>query len=479
MAAIDFYPKFLSQGPTYVPVNMSLIKDRLIAKNQAAILKSGIKQDAIDIEQFAKKMGSEEFMLRYTEVLTEMLQSISKESDGIIPENFFDIDGKSSISMTELKPTDLAQHLDEVIATLRSSIKIAFPSNTFAPLHNLITITDNQQFLDNFASVVGQYANSPEWANIGALHGHIKGLAATYAELKSGADPGPVLKKFNSNLKNTWGQVIWENIALAARVKVIEEIMKEIGQDIILPTQHAWIGDISIRIRGKQVGAEKSSNNKQEVADSIITIEILNSENAVIATITTGDSTKFKQNAQTGGVHFHDTTAQEAIHSLGDLLNSVHQRTYWEERLRIFLDGSPNKAKRATKKPKDIEHWQNTYEGFYRLALWDTMAVRATTSAQKAQTLTINNKIKLISSIIIDIKTEDINARAIKNKNNIFQLGDKYSKYVTKQLKTSSGSSDNDEDKLWSNYSSYINSVLSTKISISRNVSYAAISGNI
>lgn len=451
--------KWYQDLPSYTPVNISVIEKMIDEKVENSIQKIGIRQDIAELGQVTKGIGSPEFLQIYNDVLTNMLKEIP--SDYFAGKDFFDPYGNPNISITRITKNNLAEDLDEAINAIRGLIKLAFP-NGHTALDYVVSIKDPQLFLQSFADIMKDIGGG---AYLDGLQKQVRGMAQRYGALLRG--DYSVLEGFNTNLQNVTGQILWENISLKAREKALETYFNTIAPGI---DKEFIASGGKIKVTGSQAGRKLSSTGKQEVADSIVTLSFRDEKNNEVLAITMADSTKLSQNAmKRNNFYIGATKKQSETFTVQYLLNSIDKQMYWEQRLQPYLGG-------AQEKTNDTANWDNTRQGFYLLALYDVLAVRATTSGTFAQTLTVNNKIQMINDIIKNTSNyyqyKSKGTKGIRSsENNIFNMGKpKYINYIKKQQAVSHGNTNTDEPVLKANYQSYISSVLSTKINIGTNV---------
>ncbi len=466
MIAVDFIKSYRNL-PSYTPINISMIESMIDKMVINSINKTGIKQDIIELEQIVNGIGSPEFLKIYSDILTEMLQNIPK--DYFAGKNFFDPNGDPNVRVTSIRKDHLAEDLDEAISTIRGLIKIAFP-NGHSQLGEIIKIQNPEQFLNKFAEIMPEIKDG---ADIGDLQNHVRSMSKKYGALLRG--DYSVLQGFNRSLQNVTGQILWENISFKAREKALEKYFNEIMPN--LNTAFKASGG-KVKAKGRQTGGLKSNTGKQEVADSIVELSFIDGNNNEILNISLADSTKLSQHAMRNQrLMITSTKTQSNIYTVKYLLNSIDKQLnsqfyldYWQKRLQPYLD-------KAGEKNIDKNNWDNTRQAFYLLALYDVLAVRATTSGTFVQTLTVNNKIQTINSIIkatsnyYSKKSRGSFGSIRNDTNDIFNMGViKHPTYIQKQQKISSGNSKKDEQQILKNYQTQINAILSTKIAIGTNV---------
>lgn len=452
--------KWYQQLPSYTPVNISLIENMIDKMVENSIEKSGIRQDLIELDEVTRILGSPEFLKIYNDILTNMLKDIP--GDYFAGQDFFDPYGNPTIPTTHIDKNHLAEDLDSAISSLRGLIQAAF-SEDHSGIKYIANIKNPQQFLEAFANIMPQIGGG---AYLDGLQNHVKNMSQRYGKLIAG--DYSVLEAFNTNLQNVTGQIIWENISLKARAKALEIYFNTIQSETIKAFLNSGGKIIA---KGVQRGRSLSKTGKQEVADSLVVVSFREEGDKEVLALTMADSTKLSQTAM-GKQKFwiRSTASQTKTYTVGYLLNQIGKQIYWEKRLQPYLGG-------AEERPSDTRNWDNSRLAFYLLALYDVLAVRATTSGLYASTLTINNKIQTINSILHNVSeyyqyrsTGKSRGSIRHSKNNIFNMGGNYNNYIKKQQKISNGWTDQDEDMLQSNYQQYINSVLATKIAIGTNV---------
>lgn len=478
MIAIDFIKSYRNL-PSYTPINISMIESMIDKMVINSIQKTGITKDIIELKQVVDDIGSPKFLKIYGDILTEMLQDIPK--DYFAGKDFFDPDGNPNLRVTSIrqsnkKDKDLTRRdLNEAISTIRGLIKVAFP-NGHHRLEEIINIKDPKQFLDNFADIMPEIKGG---ADLGDLQGHVRSMSKKYDALLKG--DYSVLQGFNRSLRNVTGQILWENISLKAREKTLTKYFNEISPAIKKTFKDSGG---KVLVTGRQTGNIKSNKGDSEIVDSLVTLSFINGTGTEILKISLGDSTKLSQNAiRKQRLMINATKTQSNMYSVEYLLNNLDKHLnsqfyldYWQKRLQPYLH-------KAGEKNVDKNNWDNTRQAFYLLALYDVLAVRATTSGTFAQTLTINNKIQTINSVIratsnyyskqrMKQNNRDDDFFTIRNTvNNIFNMGIiKHSTYIQRQQKISSGNSIKDEPEIRKNYQMQIEKILSTKIAIGTNV---------
>ena len=452
--------KWYQDLPSYTPINISTLEQMIDKMVENSIQKTGIRQDLVDLSQVVQGIGSSEFLKIYNDVLTDMLKEIPSEY--FAGQNFFDPYGNPNVAVTTISKGNLNEDLDNAISAIRGLIKIAFP-NGHTALDYIVNIKEPQHFLNSFANIMKDIGGG---AYLDSLQEQVRGMAQKYGAVKTGDDAAR--KAFNTNLQNVTGQILWENISLKAREKTLKIYFNTIAPGI---DKSFITSGGRIKVTGSQAGRKLSSAGKQEVADSIVTLSFRDEGDKEVLAVTMADSTKLSQTAmKKNNFYIGSTKTQSETYTVQYLLNSVGKQTYWEKRLQPYLGGAYEKA-------DDKTNWDNTRQAFYLLALYDVLAVRATTSGTFAQTLTVNNKIQTINNIIRN--TSDYyqyrssgSKKSIRGaKNDIFNMGKlKHTSYIKKQQKISHGNNENDENQLILNYEDYIASVLATKINIGTNV---------
>lgn len=455
--------KSIKNLENYIPVDIAALEasiDQLVMNSYKVMQ---IENDLIEINDVINGLGSEAFLKIYTDTLTDMLKEIP--SDYFAGEDMFNPAASPNIRLTSLRKDHLNEDFDSAVSVIRGMVKLVAPQGN-KRIQQILGFNNT-----NFIKALGKLEPKDMPPSFGVLQEHIRGFYNRYRQLKTGKFDPNVLKALNTNLQNITGQIFWEQISLIAREKALEVFFSQIHPGI----KNAFFSSGGkIIVEGKQTGAKRNKSGGQEVADSLVTISFKMGD-SVLASITTADSTKLSGNAITSGRFFVGATqGQSKMYDIGYLLDRIGQRSYWENRLKVYLDDSEES-------PADAINWDNTRLGFYLLAMYDVLAVRATTSGQYAQTLTVNDKIYLINNIIRAIskyyQTESKGTSGIRSaENNIFSMGGGYAEYVTTQQKISRGTDWSgmrytaDEPELESNYNNYIKQVMATKIAISSNV---------
>lgn len=462
--------KSIKNLQSYTPVDIVALEasiDRMVFDSYE---KMNIREDLIDLEQVINGLGSDQFLKIYTDTLTDMLKDIP--SDYFCGADMFNPAASPNIRITSLRRDHLAEDFDSAVSVIRGMVKLVAPEGS-KEIQRILNLKTNTGFIKALGNLDSKYfGDLPD--SFGVLQEHIRGFYSRYTELKGkkGKITSDDIKGINTNLQNITGQIFWEQISLIAREKALEIFFSQIDD----PAIQAFIQSGGrVIARGKQVGTKTNSTGNQEVADSLVTISFEDKEGSVVATVTTADSTKLSGSALEKNKFFIGATkTQSETFTLGYLLDKIERKTYWENRLKVYLDGSQETS-------NDDANWDNTRLGFYLLAMYDVLAVRATQSGQYAQTLTVNNKINTINQVIRNIshyyQYESQGNSGIRSaENNIFTMAQTYSEYVRKQQKISRGRDWNknpyhaDEPDLESNYDNYIAQLMATKISISSNV---------
>lgn len=460
--------KSIKQVSPYVPINIAALEaaiDQLVANSYKI---SQIENDWIEMNQVIEGIGSDQFLKIYADTLADMLNNVQEKNfEG---KDLFNPASPVNMRLTSLRKDHLAEDFDSAVAVIRMMCKVAFPSGP-ARLQKILNFNRNGDFLKGLANLDPK--KMPP--NFGSLQEHIKSFSKKYSQFKQGAKfSSNEIKGINSNLQNITGQILWENIVLLARERALEKFFTEIHPGI---KEAFFASGGKIVAEGKQAGTETNKGGQQEVADSLVTISFLSKDNSVIASVTTADSTKLSgRTVDTNTFYMAPTKNMSKLYDVGYLINQVGKMGYWENRLQAFLDNSGPTQ-------KDEENWDNTRLGFYLLAMYDTLAVRATQIGQYAQTMSINNKMYMINNMIKGIsryyQTESKGLSGIRSaQNNIFNMGGGYLNYIQKQQKISRGTVGwgnkdkyiKDEPALESNYNDYIREVMATKIAISSNV---------
>ena len=456
--------KSIKNLENYTPVDIAALEasiDQLVMNSYKVMQ---IENDLIEINGVINGLGSEAFLKIYTDTLTDMLKEIP--SDYFAGEDMFNPAASPNIRITSLRSSNLNEDFDSAVSVIRGMVKLVAPESN-KRIQQILGYDDT-----HFIKALGNLDPKDMPPSFGALQEHIRGFYSRYQQLKKQKIPDAnTLKALNTNLQNINGQIFWEQISLIAREKALEIFFSQI---------HPGIKDAffqsggQIIVEGQQTGTKRNKSGGQEVADSLVTISFKMGD-SVLASVTTADSTKLSGNAVTSGRFFVGATkGQSKVYDVGYLLDRIGQRSYWENRLKVYLDESEES-------PADTINWDNTRLGFYLLAMYDVLAVRATTSGQYAQTLTVNEKMYMINNIIRAIskyyQTESKGTSGIRSaENNIFSMGGGYAEYVTTQQKISRGVDWSgmrytaDESALESNYNNYIKQVMATKIAISSNV---------
>lgn len=462
--------KSINDVQSYVPNDIAALEASIDAKFYNSYDKFQLENDLLEIDNVIKGIGSDEFLALYSNILTKMLRSV--KGPGFLGDELFDPKHQPDFHLTKLRPDHLAQDFDNAVSSIRALCKLAFP-NMPSALKYALSLKTNKGFINN----LGHMKPKDMPASFGVLQEHIRGFYERYKTLegKKHLTEGDlkVLDGLNSNLQNISGQIIWENVALEARKMAIKIYFAKIEPDIV---QAFLDSGGKMIVTGEQTGA-KTGGKGQEVADSMVKISFQTNNGTVIASVTTSDSTKLSGDidAITGkSFNIGSTSARAKMQTVDYLTNLVGQNMYWRNRLQAYLDNSLPTA-------QDEENWDNTRLAFYLLELYDALAVRATTTGQYAQTLSINDKMLMINNIIKNVSSYYQNksqgqAGIRGPQNNIFNMGSGYQWYVKTQLLVSRGRSwDNqkyseDEPILEATYNKYIQQVMATKISISTNV---------
>lgn len=465
--------KSMKNLQNYVPVDIAALEASIDGLVYDSYEKMNIREDLIDIEQVIDGLGSNQFLEIYTNTLTDMLKDIP--SDYFCGNDMFNPAATPNIRLTSLRKDHLAEDFDSAVSVIRGMVKLVAPEGS-KRIQEILNFKRNTDFIKALGKLDSKYFGDMP-ASFGILQEHIRGFYNRYRQLKDSknldsAEYSNILRGLNTNLQNITGQIFWEQISLIARKKALEIFFSEI---------HPGVKDAFIRsggrivVEGKQAGTQTNTSGLQEVADSLVTISFEMKDGSVVASVTTADSTKLSGNAVKNNRFFIGATkTQSQIFTLGYLLDKIERRNYWENRLKVYLD---NYEETST----DDENWDNTRLGFYLLAMYDVLAVRATESGTYAQTLTINDKINTISSVIRSISNyyqfESQGRSGIRGpENNIFTMAQTYAEYARKQRKVSRGRDWNkmlyheDEPELERNYNNYINQLMATKIAISSNV---------
>ena len=458
--------KSMKNLQSYVPVNIAALEasiDTLVANSFKV---SGIQKDLIEINDVMEGLGSEKFLKIYADALADMFKDIP--SDYFVGDDFFNPAAAPNLRVTSLRADNLKEDFDSAVSFIRQMVKIVAPNTK--QIQKLLSYKTSEAFIRN----LGEISSSGMPENFGVLQEHIRGFYKKYAQLKGKKEiTKSEIQAINTNLQNITGQIFWEQISLEARKKALEIFFNEVHSGI---KQSFFDSGGHIVVEGKQSGTNVNRSGQQEISDSIVTLSLVNKDGVVVATIETGDSTKLSGSAAENKKFFISSTkTQSEMYDVKYLLDLVNKTDYWENRLKVYLDNSEESA-------TDDENWNNTRLGFYLLAMYDVLAVRATeVGGQYAQTLTVNNKIMLMNDVLKGISNyyqkESKGRSGIRApENNIFNMAGGYANYVMQQQKISRGVDWagakylTDEPELETNYNNYIKQVMATKISISSNV---------
>lgn len=469
--------KSIKNLQSYTPIDINTIRAQINNK----IMKSyriwdktkDLKQDALNINNIIESIGGDEFFKVYADTLIQMLNDVFVDTE-LTLWDIFDPSQTPDIRFTSLRPDHFAEDFDLAVSIIRGMVQLITPADK-QWVRDLLAIPDNSSFIDALGNLDSKYFKYMP-PNFGPLQKHIRSFYSRYGQLANKLEKGSEItpddiKPMNTNLSNITGQILWEQILLIAREKVLQRFFSEIDD----PAIDAFIKSGGrITFKGKQTGKEKGKKGKQTVGDSLVKVSFENSADKVIASFTLTDSTKLSNTAVATNKFIVDsTTSQAKKFTLDYLLDLVNQKAYWKDRLQVYLDLDENIE-------NDDVNWDNTRQSFYLLAVYDVLAIRAASNNNRyANTLSINDKFYTIKNLMTSIENFYIKDNpSIKNKN-IFTMGKGggyYSWYVPLQLSISRGTDWKgqryivDEDSLQSSYDTYINTVLSTKIHISTNI---------
>ena len=450
----------------YPTINLNEYKNKVLTMVENSIQIQGDWSSLIEASQVYKALDSEQFYKEYSDALTALLEEeFNIQAAGNIQIDDIFNPQKSRLTggwkgLAGASKKTILEELDKSIIEIKKLMKVAFQNDK--ELESFLKVINTKdghrdEFFNNLLKFFQDTnRDSIQTQPIQEFVGACKSISVAYKDfIKPNSNKKNFLNSLSGNLKTIIGSGIWERILMIARAQAYEKgFDKRIFDDALKTFQNSG-GKITVKAEPRQTGAEKTSDGKSIVSDSLVDIYI-QSDNDIVLTITVGDSSKYSQ------YHWYainETVEQkQTAQSMGTFLNQLGVRNYWVEREGVFLnnDNSP-----ATWDTDDIKNWNNTRAGIALLGMYDILAVRA--GGNPAFSFSLNKKTVTVYNFIKNYADTIASKETVGSIAGIPDFAPQWLKYVNAIYHMS------ESDKRQVVRNTYLQNFMETKVHISIN----------